>query len=152
MNPTSFPAHWRSLLCAALLALAGLHLAAADARADGMDFPRNALSWYFSGDAEKLWPHLGPTLREMAEDVEGLREASEDFGETMGRELAVLDEQLFDHPDGDGWQVYVRAVQHAEVGELFWLVIFSPAEREVGMIMPQPRQSVQILFPQVRLP
>jgi hypothetical protein len=32
------------------------------------------------------------------------------------------------------------------------LVIFSPAKREVGMIMPQPRQSVQILFPQVRLP
>lgn len=152
MTRTSFFAHWRCLLCAALLAFAGLYVSAAEARADGMDFPREALSWYLSADAEKLWPRLGPTLREMVKDLEGLRQGATVIAKDMGRVLAVLDEQVFDHLDGEGWQVYVRTVQHAHVGELFWLVIFSPAEHEVGMIMPQPRQSVQIFFPQVRLP
>lgn len=117
-----------------------------------MSFPREALNWYLSGDAERLWPHAGPMLREMAEDVEGLRESAADLGETMGPTLAVLDEQVFDHPDGDGWQVYVRTVRLAEAGEMFWVVTFSPEQWEAGMIMSQSRPTLRTFFPQARLP
>jgi hypothetical protein len=149
----NFLAYRRNLHCAILLIFTGVHSAATSAAADdGMDFPRSALNWYMSGDAEQLWPHISPMLREMAEDEEGLREVAADIEETMGRELAVLGEQIFDHPDGGGWQVYVRTVQHADVGEMFWVVIFLPEQNEVGMIITQPRQTIQTFFPQVRLP
>jgi hypothetical protein len=142
-----------ALLCAALLTLAGLYAAvAADAPDDAMDFPRNVLTWYLSGDAEQLWPHAGPVLRELAEDLEGLREAAEDIEEMMGPQTALLDEQIFDHPEGGGWRVYVGTLRHARAGEMFWVVIFSPAQREVQMIMPQTRHTIQTFFPQTRLP
>lgn len=51
-----------------------------------------------------------------------------------------------------GQQVYVRTAAHAQAPELFWIVIFSPAERRVLMIMPQFRQTIRSLFPRARLP
>src|SRR5690606_26096533 len=142
--------YWRSLVCAALLGLAGLP--AAVAAEANMEFPRTVLDWYWSGDVETLWQHTSPTLREMVEDPEMLRGTAAEHGEMMGRELAVLDEQVFDHPDGEGWQVYLRTARHAVADEIFWVVIFSPAKREVGMIMPQSRPFIRVYFPEARLP
>jgi hypothetical protein len=64
----------------------------------------------------------------------------------------MLNEQLFDHPEGGGAQVHVRAVRHSQVPEMFWIVTYFPADRTVQMIMPQPRQTIRTLFPEVQLP
>lgn len=135
-----------------VLAMGSSVAQAADAGGDGMEFPRNALNWFLNGDAERLWSHAGPTFREMMQDVEGVRQAGAEIGNSLGREVAVLDEQVIDHPDGEGWQVYVRTVHLAGAGELFWVLIFSPSEREIGMIMPQSRPAIRTFFPEARLP
>ncbi len=125
----------------------------AQASADeAMTFPRQVLAWYLAGDAERVWAHAGPMMREMAESPNGLREAAAEISATMGSETGVLEEQRFDHPEGGGAQVYVRAARHLEVPEIFWVVIFFPADQKVQMIMPQPRQTIRTLFPQVKLP
>lgn len=153
MTSTSFLTCWRASLCATFFLIAGLHVAAvADAPGNELDFPRNVVNWYLSGDAEKLWPHAGEVLRELAEDVEGLREAADDIRQIMGPQTAVLDEQIFDHPEDDGWRIYVRTLRHARADEMFWVVIFSPSTGEIQMIMAHPRRTIQTLFPQARLP
>jgi hypothetical protein len=142
-----------SLLAVVLLPLLlAPRLEAQGAPSDGMAFPRELLASYLAGDAERVWEHAGPAMREMAESANGLREAASEISDAMGDEAAVLAEQLFDHPDGGGWQVYVRAVRHTQVPEIFWIVIFRPADRQLQMIMPQPRQTIRALFPQVGLP
>lgn len=145
-------ARWRLSCCAMLGALIFLIAAAAAAADEAMDFPRNALTWYLSGDTERLWPHAGAVLREMVQDVDGLRMIAKEIDEMMGPQTALLDEQAFDHPEGGGYQVYVGRLLHAKVSEIYWVVIFHPAEREVAMIIPQPRRTLQTLFPQARLP
>ncbi len=158
MNCTSIFSHWRTSLCATLLVVVGGSQAAtaAQVQGDAMDFPRTALTWFLTGDAEQLWPHAGAMLRELAEDVDGLREAGEelagDIEEMLGPQTALLDEQVFDHPEGGGMSVYVRTVRHAMVDEFFWVVIFMPQTQQVHMVMPQPRQTIKTLFPPVRLP
>lgn len=119
---------------------------------DEMTFPREVLSWFFAGDAQRVWQHAGPTMRELAGSAEGLREDAAEISASLGAETGVFGEQLFEHPEGGGAQVYVRALRHAHVPEIFWIVIFSPAERQVQVIMAQPRQTIRTLFPQVRLP
>lgn len=153
MTSASKPTQWPISLGAALLIFAGLHLVtAADAPDGEMDFPRNVLTWYLSGEAEKLWPHAGEVLRELAYDVEGLREAAVDIREMMGPPTAMLDEQIFDHPEDKNWRIYIRTARHARVEEMFWVVIFSPSTGEVQVIMAHSRQTIQTLFPQARLP
>lgn len=150
---TSMFTRRRALLFTTLLVIAILQTAsAADATGDSMDFPRNALNWHLSGDAEQLWAHAGEGLRLLAEDVEGLREAANDIREMMGPPSAMLDEQIFVHPEDDRWRVYVRTARHARVDEMFWVVIFSPSTSEVQMIMAYPRQTIQTFYPQARLP
>jgi hypothetical protein len=119
---------------------------------EAMTFPRQILAWYLAGDAERVWAHAGPMMHEMAESPNGLRGAAAEFSTTIGSETGVLGEQLVDHPEGGGAQVYVRAARHSEVPEIFWVVIFFPADKKVQMIMPQPRQTIRTLFPQVKLP
>jgi hypothetical protein len=133
-----------------LLFVPALH--AQESLGEAAAFPRQMLTWYLGGEAERVWEHAGPMLRELAGSAQGLREASEEIVGGMGPETRVLKEQLFDHPEGGGAKVYVRAVRHANVPEMFWIVTFFPAERKVQMIMPQPRQTVRALFPQVELP
>jgi hypothetical protein len=149
MTCFSMLARLRLLCCAMLVALTWLNTAAAD---EAMEFPRNALTWYLSGDADRLWQHAGPVLRELVQDVDGLRGVAAEIDEMMGPQTALLDEQIFDHPEGAGFRVYVGRLLHAKVSEIFWVVVFHPAKREVGMIIPQPRQTIQTLFPEVRLP
>jgi hypothetical protein len=115
-------------------------------------FPQEVLTWFLAGDADRVWEHVGPTMRELSGGVQGLRESSAEITAELGPETAILSEQVFEHPEGGGWHVYVRAARHAQVPELFWIVIFSPAERQVQMITAQPRQTIRTLFPQVRLP
>ena len=119
---------------------------------EAMTFPRQVLAWYLAGDSERVWAHAGLMMREMWENPNGLRGAAAEISTTMGSETGVLGEQLFDHPEGGGAQVYVRAARHSEVPEIFWIVIFLPADKKVQMIMPQPRQTIRTLFPQVKLP
>jgi hypothetical protein len=149
-------ARWnsRATLCLGILLwiLAALPLQAQASSGEAMTFPRQVLAWYLAGDSERVWAHAGPMMREMAESPNGLRGAAAEISTTMGSETGVLGEQLFDHPEGGGAQVYVRAARHSEVPEIFWVVIFFPADKKVQMIMPQPRQTIRTLFPQVKLP
>ena len=140
------------LAAGALLFVFAIPLQAQDLSGNAMAFPRDVLSAYLAGDAETVWKHAGEGLRSMTESPQGLRQASAELRETMGPETAMLSEQLFDHPEGGGMKVYVRGVQHAEVPEMYWIVIFSPTEQKVAMIMPQPRQTIRSLFPEVTLP
>jgi hypothetical protein len=119
---------------------------------DAMTFPRNVLTWYLQGDTDRVWDRAGPMLREMAERPETLAAAAAEILGALGAETAVLSEQLFDHPEGGGAQVYVRASRHSQAPEMFWIVIFWPSEAQVLTIMPQPRQTIRTLFPQVTLP
>jgi hypothetical protein len=151
------PAPWRQrtplyVVGIVVSVLAAPLLQAQNPDGDAMAFPRGALTAYLAADAEKVWQHAGPTLREMWESPNGVRMAAEELTSGIGRETGVLDEQLFAHPEDAGWKVYVRTARHAQVPELFWIVIFSPANRQIGMIMPQPRQTIRTLFPEVRLP
>jgi hypothetical protein len=116
------------------------------------DFPRSFLAWYFAGDAEQVWAHSAPAMREAVGDQRGLRQGLEEMNGNVGAETAMLSEQVFEHPEGGGMHVYVRGVRHANVPELFWIVIYSPEQRQVLTVMPQPRQTIRTLFPQVRLP
>ncbi len=117
-----------------------------------MVFPRESLAWFVAGDADKLWARSSPSLRTLMGSAQQMRENSVELQNDMGRETALLSEQQFDHPEGKGARVYVRAARHAVVPELFWVVIYSPAEQQVQMIMAQPRQTIRTLFPQVKLP
>jgi hypothetical protein len=142
-----------SLHVAVVVAIVGVSpLQAQTPSADAMAFPRQVLAWYLAGEAQQVWSHAGPMLRELSESPDGLREAAAEITDSMGPEVAVLGEQLFAHPEGGGMQVYVRTVRHSQVPELFWIVTFSPANRQVQMIMPQPRQTIRSLFPQVKVP
>lgn len=143
-----------AVLCAAIIsAMPSSHQLAAQTNArDGMALPRQVLTWYLTANAEQVWPHAGSTLREMFESPRGLREAGNAILRDMGPEVAVIGEQMFDHPEGGGAKVYVRASRHAQIPEIFWIVIFVPADKKVEMIMPQPRRTIRTLFPQVELP
>jgi hypothetical protein len=136
------------MLC--LLAASPLH--AQPGSADGMAFPRQALEWYLSGEGGLVWEHAGEMMRALAESPAGMSEAGREITEMMGPITGVLGEQMFPHPEDAGWQVYVRTARHAEVPEMNWIVIFRPRDSEIQMIMPQPRQTIQVLFPEVRLP
>lgn len=142
----------RLLFTSGFLSLLVPALHAQDQPGRHVAFPRQVLTWYLAGEADQVWEHAGPMLREISGSVQGLRESAEEISTAMGAEAGVLGEQLFDHPDGGGAQVYVRAVRHTQVPEIFWIVIFFPADRKVQMIMPQPRQTIRSLFPQVQLP
>jgi hypothetical protein len=140
-----------SILGGMLLALAAAPALEAQA-VEAMDFPRQILEWYLAGEGERVWEYAGESFRSLAETPEGMGEAGTELTAMMGAPREILDEQVFPHPDGEGHQVYVRTLAHAEVPELFWIVIFEPGERRVQMIMPQPRQTVTTLFPGVRVP
>lgn len=144
----------RAILCLGIVLsiLAAPPLQAQASSDEAMAFPSQVLAWYLAGDAERVWAHAGPMMRELSESPNGLRGAAAELSTAMGAETGVLGEQLFDHPEGGGAQVYVRAARHSQVPEIFWIVIFFPADRQVQMIMPQPRQTIRTLFPQVRLP
>jgi hypothetical protein len=118
---------------------------------DAMAFPRQILEWYLAGEGHRVWEHAGETMRTLAGSPEGLSEAGAEITEMMGARTGVLDEQMFEHPEGGGWHVYVRTLSHEQVPEMFWIVIFSPAERQIQMVMPQPRQTIVGMFPQVRV-
>jgi hypothetical protein len=135
-----------------LLLLAAAPLEAQASSDDAMAFPREVLASYLAGDAESVWAHAGPMIRELWETPDGLRGTAEEISTSLGTETDVLGEQLFDHPEGGGAQVYVRAARYSQVSELFWIVIFFPADSTVQMIMPQPRQTIRTLFPEVTLP
>jgi len=142
-----------TLLAGILLAFVGPQAVAAQIPdGDPMAFPRQILDWYLAGDDARVWEYAGETLRAFAESPEGMSEAGEELTGMMGARTGVLGEQMFPHPEGRGRQVYVHTLSHAQVPEMFWIVIFSPTERRVEMIMPQPRQTVAGLFPQVRVP
>lgn len=100
----------------------------------------------------RVWDHADESFRALAGDPEGMSEAGREILSALGAETAVLDEQVFAHPEGGGQQVYVRTAAHAQAPELFWIVIFSPAERRVVMIMPQFRQTIRSRFPEAHLP
>lgn len=119
---------------------------------DAMAFPRQVLTWYLAGEADQVWKHADGPLRELAGSPAGLKQAATEISSDLGPHTAVLKEQVFPHPEGGGWHVFVRALRHAQVPEMFWIVIFSPAEQKVQMIMAQPRQTIRTLFPQVILP
>lgn len=136
----------------ALSLLAAPPLQAQDPSVEAMAFPRQILTSYLAGDADRVWGHAAPMMREMWQSPAGLRQTAAEITGAMGAETGLLAEQLFDHPEGGGAKVYVRASRHAQAPEMFWVVIFFPAERKVQMIMPQPRQTIRSLFPQVRLP
>jgi hypothetical protein len=119
---------------------------------DRMVFPRQVLEWYIGGEGDRVWELADESFRALAEDPEGMSEAGRELVSALGAQTAVLDEQMFAHPEGGGHQVYVRTASHAEAPEMFWIVIFSPAERRVLMIMPQFRQTIRSLFPEARLP
>ena len=137
------------LLIASLLFLAA---PSGNAQDDDMAFPSDALDWYLAGEAERLWEHLGPMMRETPGGAAGLREGSAEIRAGLGAEISVIDEQVFPHPEGEAWSVYVRASRHANAAEMFWIVVFLPSERQIELIMPQPRQTIRTLFPAVRLP
>jgi hypothetical protein len=138
------------LLLSLLAAPAALQAQAAPG--DTMAFPRQVLTWYLAGDADRVWPLAGETLRELAESPRRMKEDAAEIIESMGPRTGVISEQMFAHPEGGGWQVYVQALRHERAPEMFWIVIFSPAKEQVQMIMAQPRQTVRTLFPQVKLP
>jgi hypothetical protein len=123
-----------------------------DTDGDAMAFPRQILDWYLAGEGDRVWEYAGETMRTLAESPAGLTEAGAEITEMMGARTGVLDEQIFEHPEGGGWHVYVGTLSHAQVPEMFWIVIFSPTERQIQMILPQPRQTILGLFPQVRVP
>lgn len=139
-------------VCLALALLAAPPLGAQHPAGEAASFPREALTWFLAGDADRLWDHAGPEMRAMAESPQSLKLDAEEIAEMMGAETELLGERVFPHPEGGGWQVYLRAARHARVPEVFWLVIFSPAQRQVQTILAQTRQTVQVLFPQVELP
>ena len=145
----SFPRRALLLIGVFVATVAGPASRAQDA---SMAFPRDILTSYLQGDTDRVWERAGAMLREMAERPETLAAASAEILGGLGAETAVLSEQLFDHPDGGGFQVYVRASRHAQTPEMFWIVIFAPSEEQILTIMPQPRQAIRVLFPQVTLP
>jgi hypothetical protein len=120
--------------------------------ADEMAFPRQILEWYLAGEGEKVWEHASPAFRTLVETPANMSEAGREILAAMGAQTGILDEQMFPHPEGGGHQVYVRTLVHAQVPEMFWIVIFSPSEQLLQTIMPQPRQAVRVLFPEVRVP
>ncbi len=117
-----------------------------------MAFPREMLASFLAGDADKVWERAGPTLREMNGSAKQMRDHSAELRKDMGKEIALISEQAFDHQDGNGAKVYVRAARHEVIPELFWIVIYTPSNRQVEMITMQPRQTIRTLFPQVKLP
>lgn len=129
---------------------AGMPLEAQDA-GGAAAFPRSIVASYLAGDVDRIMDHLVPEMRRAASRAE-LREAMSEIITALGAETAMLSEQLFDHPDGGTSQVYVRGIRHANTPEMFWIVIFSPENRQVYMVAPQARQVVTRLFPQIRLP
>jgi hypothetical protein len=140
------------LFAAAFLTAADAPLRAQAAPGQSADFPRSFLAWYFAGDAERVWAHAAPAMRETVGDERSLRLGLAEMNASIGAETALLSEQEFKHPEGGGMHVYVRVTRHATVPELFWIVIYSPERRQVLTVMPQPRQTIRTLFPQVRLP
>lgn len=140
-----------ALLGGMLLGLAAAPALQAQAD-DAMAFPRQVLEWFLAGEGERVWEHAGDVFRTLAESPAAMSEAGSEIAATMGAPTGVLDEQMFPHPEDEGHHVFVRTLAHAEVPELFWVVIFSPSERRVQMIMAQPRQTVRVMFPEVRVP
>lgn len=118
---------------------------------EGMAFPRQALEWYLAGEGALVWEHAGTMMRELSESPAMMSEAARDITEAMGPITGVLGEQMFTHPEDADWRVYVRTVRHAEAPEIYWIVIFRPRDSEIGIIAAQPRQTMQVLFPDVRL-
>jgi hypothetical protein len=141
------------LFAAAFLAIAPPPpLQAQAAAGDALAFPRDMLTSYLGGESQRVWDNAAPALREMFGSAAAMRAAASEISADMGTEEALLSEQRFEHPDGGGAHVYVRAIRHTKVPEIFWIVIFTPADRKVHMIMPQPRQTIRTIFPAVRLP
>lgn len=154
MLRSRYPSRLRpSCLLGILLPL--LAAPALDAQAgsgDAMAFPRQALDWYLSGEGALVWEHAGAMMRELAESPAMMSEAGREITEMMGAVTGVLGEQMFPHPEDADWHVYVRTVTYTEVPEIYWIVIFRPRDSEIQFIAAQPRQTIQVLFPEVRLP
>lgn len=158
--PCRMPATLRTLVVAA--AVASLPVAPATLRAqaspastaaagqDSLVYPRQFVSWIFSGQGDSAFSHAGATLRESMKSGEAVNGMAgrilARFGEAKGTDAEV---QFDEGP----LKVYIAVMRFSQAPEPgAWVVVYSPATKVVERSSFGPLSNVKTRYPQAKLP
>lgn len=98
------------------LALAAALMLPAAARSDKVIDPketgRQYTTWFYGGEADRLWELFSPEMKKALGSVEKLKEFRAQIQEQAGTETDILDEKVI---PSQGLRVYVRKARFSKV-------------------------------------
>ena len=124
--------------------------AAAPAAADSIAFPRQFVTWAFSGRGDSAYAHAGPQLRQSMQSAEGINAMASRiqarFGESQGTDAEV---QFDEGP----LKVYIAVMRFAQAPEpAAWVVVYSPSTKTVERANFSALSNAKSRYPQAKLP
>jgi hypothetical protein len=124
--------------------------AAAPAASDSLAYPRQFVSWAFSGQGDSAYAHAGPALRESMKSPAAINGMAgrilARFGEAKGTDAEV---QFDEGP----LKVYIAVMRFAQAPEPgAWVVVYSPSTKVVERSSFGPLSNAKKHYPEAKLP
>jgi hypothetical protein len=139
-----------TLAAAAVLAPSSAGAQAAPAATDSMAFPRQAVKWFQTAQADSLFSHAGDQLKASMQSAANTTDMMSRMATRFG-ELKSTDAEV--QFDDQGSKVFIAVSTYATAPEQVAMVVrYTPGKSVIDGFSIQPLSRVKERFPNAKLP